>query len=212
MNQRFLLVTAVIAAILVAIGLLVVDIPLAHWVHVGGFENAPLFVEGLSLLDRVVGIRVWYWIAAAVCIPLGLLGLALASRLRLSRGLPTAILAAGIVQAATIGTMMIGKNVFGRLRPQELFEVGDWSTVWFSGGGSFPSGHASFYFGLFLPLAASAPRAWQRIGLIAIPLFVALARLDMSRHFLSDVSMSVLVAAGWSLLLAATMRRWWPAQ
>jgi membrane-associated phospholipid phosphatase len=146
-----------------------------------------------------------------VCIALGLAGLAIARRSRLPRSLPASMLCAGIVQAATIGTMMLGKTAFGRLRPQQLFESGDWNAIWFSAGGSFPSGHASFYFGLFLPLAASAPRIWQRVGLIVVPIFVALARIDMNRHFLSDVSASALVAAGWSLLVAVVIRRWRPA-
>lgn len=212
MNQRFLLATAMISATLVAIGLLAVDIPLAHWIHASGHENAAPFVVGLATLDGVVGIHISYWLASVVCVALGLAGLALAQRSRLPRALAIAILCAGIVQAATIGTMMLGKNVFGRLRPQQLFESGDWSAIWFSAGGSFPSGHASFYFGLFLPLAASAPRTWQRVGLILVPIFVALARLDMSRHFLSDVACSALAASAWSLLMVAVIRRWRPAQ
>lgn len=212
MNQRFLLATALISATLLAIGLLAVDIPLAQWIHASGHENAALFVVGLGTLDSLVGIRVWYWLAPLVCMALGLAGLAVAQRARLSRALPTAVLCAGIVQAATIGTMMLGKYAFGRLRPQQLFESGDWSAIWFSAGGSFPSGHASFYFGLFLPLAASAPRTWQRVALITVPVFVALARLDMSRHFLSDVATSALVASAWSLLVVAAIRRWRPAR
>ena len=211
MNQRFLLATALVAAALIAFGLLVIDIPMAHWIHASGFEHAPFFVLGLAVLDGVFGIRVWYWLAAAVCIPIGVVGLVLSARGRVPRGLAVAILSAGIVQAATIGTMMLGKNLFGRLRPYQLFESGDWSAIWFLGGGSFPSGHASFYFGLFLPLAASAPRTWQRAVLVAVPVFVAIARLATSRHFLSDVAMSTLVAAGWALLLAALVRRWWPS-
>ena len=212
MNQRFLLATALISASLVAIGLLAVDIPLSHWIHASGHENAALFVVGLGTLDGIVGIRVWYWLCSLVCVGMGLLGLAIARRSRLPRALPWAVLCAGIVQAATIGTMMLGKTAFGRLRPQQLFESGDWSVIWFSAGGSFPSGHASFYFGLFLPLAASSPRTWQRVALILVPVFVALARLDMNRHFLSDVATSALVAAAWSLLMVAAIRRWRPAQ
>ncbi len=211
MNQRFLLAVALVAATLVAIGLLVLDVPLARWIHASGYESAGFFVHGLGLLDQVFGIRVWYWLAAAVCIPLGLAGMLVAARTRLPRQPWLAIFTAGVVQAGTIGAMMLGKNLFGRLRPEQLFESGDWTTVWFSGGGSFPSGHASFYFGLFLPLAASAPRAWQRIVLSAIPVFVALARLDMNRHFISDVSASALVAALLALLMVVLVRRWQPA-
>jgi membrane-associated phospholipid phosphatase len=212
MNQRFLLATALVAAALVAFGLLVLDVPLARWIHASGHENAGFFVHGLGMLDRVFGLKVWYWIAVAVCVPLGLIGLALAPRLGLPRGLAAAILAAGITQAITLGAMIFGKNLFGRLRPQDLFESGDWSAIWFVGGGSFPSGHAAFYFGLLLPLAACVPRAWQRAVLLAVVVFVALARLDMARHFLSDVAMSALIAAGASLLVSRILRRWLPAR
>jgi membrane-associated phospholipid phosphatase len=208
MNLRFLLTSALIAATLLAVGLLVVDIPLARWIHASGYEGAAVFVQGLGLLDQLVGLRVWYWIAAAILVPIGLLGLIFASRLPLPRGLAPALLAAGLVQAGTIGLMMLGKNLFGRLRPHQLLESGDWSTLWFAGGGSFPSGHASFYFGLFVPLAASAPRVWQRIALMSVPAFVGLARLDMSRHFLSDIAASFLVATLLALLIRPLMRRW----
>lgn len=211
MNQRFLLATALIAATLAAGGLLLLDIPLANWIHGSRFENAAFFVDGLAVLDHLFGIRIWYWIAAAVCIPLGLAAILLATRTRLPRELGLALLTAGLVQAGTIGAMMLGKNLFGRLRPQQLFESGDWTTLWFSGGGSFPSGHASFYFGLFLPLAASAPRAWQRAVLIAVPVYVALARIDMNRHFISDVCVSALIASLLALLMVPFMRRWQPA-
>ena len=210
MNQRFLLAVALVAATLVAIGLLVIDIPLARWVHASGHENAGFFVHGLGLLDKIFGLKVWYWIAVTACVPLGLIGLLLTTRLRLPKGLAGSILAAGIAQALTIGAMILGKNLFGRLRPQELFESGDWSSVWFVGGGSFPSGHAAFYFGLLLPLAACAPRTWQRVALISIAVFVGLARLDMARHFLSDIAMSVLLAALASLLVARILRPWLP--
>jgi membrane-associated phospholipid phosphatase len=212
MNQRFLLATALVAAALVALGLLVIDVPLARWIHASGYENAAFFEHGLGMLDRVFGLKVWYWIAVAVCVPLGLIGLVLTPRLRLPHGLAAAILAAGLVQAITIGAMILGKNLFGRLRPQQVFESGDWSALWFVGGGSFPSGHAAFYCGLLLPLAACAPRLWQRVVLISLVVFVAMARLDMARHFLSDVAMSALLAAGACLLVSRLLRRWLPAR
>src|SRR5690606_30671661 len=119
-----------------------------------------------------------------------------------------ALVAASLVQVACLHTMMLGKQVFGRLRPHEVLERGDWSQVWFAGGGSFPSGHAAFYFGLLVPLAAACPRVWQRVLLLALPTFVALARIDMARHFLSDVAASALLAALYTLALAALARAW----
>lgn len=212
MNRRFLLITALIAASLVAVGLLILDQPLAHWIHGSGLADAAFFNTGLKVLDSLLGLRISYWLAAGVMVTLGLLGVIFAAFIRLPRALAPALLIAGLTQALTIGLMMLGKNLFGRMRPIELFESGDWSTLWFTSSGSFPSGHAAFYFGLFVPLAAAAPKTWQRVALISVPVFVAMARLDMLKHFLSDVSASALIAACMALLLAPLMQRWQPAR
>jgi membrane-associated phospholipid phosphatase len=210
MNRRFLQITALLAATLVVAGLLLLDRPLVHWVHDSGLADLAFFKDGLGAMDMLLGLKTSYWLTACVLIPLGLAGVVFAAYIRLPRALAPALLVAGMTQALTIGLMMLGKNTFGRLRPTQLFESGDWTTLWFAGGGSFPSGHASFYFGLFLPLAAAAPKVWQRTLLIAIPVFVAMARLDMLRHFLSDVAASALMAACVALCLAPLMQRWQP--
>jgi len=208
MNQRLLLATGAIAAILLMVGLLGADYPLARAVHESGFEKAMMFEGGLHALDIVVGIHVWYWLAACLFIGFGLLGMLLAPRLRLPPRLAPALFAAGLVQAATIGLMILGKGHFGRLRPYQVFASGDWSNVWFAGGSSFPSGHSAFYFGLFLPLAAAAPMIWQRVVLLALPAFVVIARIDLAMHFLADVSASALIAASVALIVSLGMRRW----
>lgn len=210
MSQRFLAVSAVIAACFLLTGLLVVDVPLVLAIHQSAFESLPFFVGGLNFFDTILGMHVWYWLAATACVALGLIGILLSRTTRLSRDLALAICSAGLVQALSLTVMIAGKNTFGRLRPMQLLESGDWSAMWFVGGGSFPSGHGAFYFGLFLPLAAAAPRAWQRVVLIGIPLFAVLARLDTAKHFLSDVSCSALIAACMALLVSQLMKRWTP--
>ena len=212
MSRRFLAISVLVAAIALVAGLLALDVPIVFAVHASEFENLPLFVDGLHLLDSAFGMRVSYWLAPGVCLTLGLVALRLARANRLSQVLATAIVSAGLVQAATIGAMMLGKNAFGRLRPVQLLESGDWSLIWFAGGGSFPSGHSAFYFGLFLPLAASAPRVWQRAVLLTIPFFAIAARIDMSKHFLSDVSASALIAACLALLAASCLPRSAPSR
>ncbi|MFZ1724755.1 MAG: phosphatase PAP2 family protein, partial [Dokdonella sp.] len=52
------------------------------------------------------------------------------------------------------------------------------------------------------------PRAWQRTVLLAPPLFVIAARIDMGKHFLSDVAASALIAACMALLVSAALRHW----
>ena len=99
-------------------------------------------------------------------------------------------------------------NLFNPQAPAQVFDSGDWTHVWFAGGGSFPSGHAAFYFGLLLPLAAACPVRWQRLAVLAIPTYVVLARIDLAKHFLSDVAASALIAAIYSLIAAVLARRW----
>jgi len=207
MDRRLLAVTALIAALLIALGFAGLDRPLAEWVRASGIEQARVFSVGLAALDTVTALSVWFWGAGAVVLAIGVIGFAWRRRDRW----PRALIAAAIVQFATIETMILGKDHFGRLRPQQVLESGDWSHLWFAGGNSFPSGHSAFYFGLLLPLAAACPIRWLRALLIAIPVYVILARIDLAKHFLSDVSTSALIAAVYALIAATLIRRWLPA-
>lgn len=204
MHHRLLIAVALVAATLVAIGLLGIDYPLARGIHGSAIADLGIFRHGLELLDTVFGMTTWYWLAATVCVVIG--AIALLPALRIQRRLALALLVAGLVQCATLQTMVQMKGFFGRLRPHQVFESGDWNLIWHARGGSFPSGHSAFYFGLLLPLAAFAPRVWQRALLLAIPIFAIMARIDLSKHFLSDVSMSALIAALYALLAAWLIR------
>jgi membrane-associated phospholipid phosphatase len=199
-------IAALIAGALAALGFAGLDRPLAEWVHASGLENARFFVWGLAALDVVSGLRVWICALPWVAILIGTIELRLERRMRLGY----ALIAAGLVQTAAIETMITAKDLFGRLRPFKVFEAGDWSHVWFVGGDSFPSGHSAFYFGLLLPLAAACPIRWLRALLVAIPIYVGLARIDMARHFLSDVSTSALMVSVYALLAAWLTARWLP--
>lgn len=207
MNRRLLAWVAAVFAALAAIGLLGADRPLAEWVRGSGIEQARFFAWGLAALDFASGISLWFWLAACVALAIGAAGLAVQRQAHW----PRAFLAAGAVQIATLHTMILCKDHFGRLRPHEVFDRGDWSAIWFAGGNSFPSGHSAFYFGLLLPLAAACPIRWLRCLLLAIPVYVILARIDLAKHFLSDVSTSAVIAAIYALLLATATRRWLPA-
>lgn len=206
MNRRLLITVAIIAALCAALGLTVVDYPLARWIHDSGYVDAAFFRVGLDALDWVTGMHVWYWLAASICIAIGLLGLLLPA-LRLPRRVAVALITAGIVQVATLHTMIFMKSAFGRLRPHQVLESGNWDVIWNAGGGSFPSGHSAFYFGLLLTLAAFATRRWLQLLLVAIPVYVVLARIDLERHFLSDVSTSAVIAASYGLLAAFIVQR-----
>jgi len=204
LDRRLCAWIALVSAFVCMVGLTGVDRALAEWIRASGVENAPFFTHGLATLDRVSGIHVWLWLAGTVALAVGAIGLAMRRRARW----PAALMAAGIVQFATLLTMMLAKPQFGRLRPHQVLESGDWTHVWFAGGGSFPSGHVAFYFGLLVPLAAACSRVWQRTVVLALGVFVAAARLDLAAHFLSDVAASALLAALFTLLLSALARAW----
>jgi membrane-associated phospholipid phosphatase len=205
MDRRFLLGVALVAAFLMTAGFLGADRPLAEWVHASAFANARVFDWGLIALDTVTVLRTFAlgWVAIVV-------GTILLRRQRGMR-LGYALVTAGIVQLAALQTMMLAKDYFGRHRPYEVLASGDWTGAWFAGGGSFPSGHSAFYFGLLLPLAAACPIRWLRWLLVAIPVYVVLARIDLEKHFLSDVSASALMVAVYALFAAWLTERWLPA-
>jgi len=84
------------------------------------------------------------------------------------------------------------KNVFERVRPSEWLKSRAPADFFVDGGSSFPSGHAAFYFGLFLPLALLFPRfKW---AFLAFAFLAALARVFEQDHYLSDILASALVA------------------
>ncbi|MEO7432038.1 MAG: phosphatase PAP2 family protein [Dokdonella sp.] len=207
MNRRVLLWVAAVSATLMLVGLGGVDRWLAGWIRSSGIEQSRVFVHGLVAFDTVFGIGLWIWLAGSLALAIGCIGFVWRRESRW----PRALITASLVQFASLCTMIVGKNHFGRLRPHEVLASGDWSHVWYAGGSSFPSGHAAFYCGLLVPLAAACPIRWLRALLLAIPLFVVIARMDLAKHFLSDVSSSALFVALYALLAASLMRHWLPS-
>jgi len=96
------------------------------------------------------------------------------------------------------------KNVFERARPFEWIKSRTPADFFVDGGSSFPSGHAAFYFGLFLPLALLFPRwKWPLIGFAFL---ASLARVFELDHYLSDILASAFVAVLLAFLLAKAFR------
>lgn len=194
-NDKLLVIHLVLGSVIAAAGLLGADRALAEWLRETGYEGVGLLLQGTTFLDTVTGKDVSKFL---IGLALTALGVALISRLK-TRPLGRDALFVGV--AHLLGTTIPGvlKNAFGRLRPFELLQGGDWSHAWFVGGSSFPSGHAGFYFSLFLPLAWLFPRWWW--AWLIVPWFIAVARIDANHHFLSDVGVSIVIVAGLCLLL-----------
>ena len=166
-----------VSTILMIAGLLGLDRLVAVYFHESGHQGAWLFVQGTILFDTVTGKDISKFLLGLVLIAAALVMLAVPR----SRRLGWSTLFVGSVQL--LGTLVTGvaKNFFDRLRPFQVLERGDWSHVWFVDGTAFPSGHAGYYFGLFLPLAWLFPRwRWPLI----------LARSPISRPSAGRPSMS----------------------
>lgn len=195
---------ALVAALVAAIAIPWVDLPLARSIHGSALEDHPILQGGTLLLDWITLKEVSRHLLAALLLAPGLVLMAIPSRRELGAQLVFVGLTLGLANLA----IEIGKPLFGRVRPDELL-VGGAQRQWFVGGSSFPSGHTAFYFGLFLPLAWLYPR-W-RIAWLFVPVFIATARIDANLHYLADVCASIALASVITLACARLLRRWLPA-
>lgn len=209
MNKRTLAWTAAVALLVAFISMLAFDRGIATLVRDSGIESAAIVVRLREFFDIFTGSalprgygKFDNLLLGAMLIVIGALWLLARSTNATAR----ALVFTGVVQLGTIEAGSLIKGVFGRLRPYQLLERGDWSHIWFAGGNSFPSGHVAFFWGLFLPLAYLYPK--YRVPLLVVPVFIAFARIDENVHFLSDVLGSIALAALVTLLAAVVFGRW----
>jgi membrane-associated phospholipid phosphatase len=202
-DRKFLVGVAIIATILLVLGFFVVDRPLAEWVRTSGAENVAAIVWLQDAIERITGFHWSRWIFGAVALVVGIVAIAT----RRAQRFGAILVFAALVQYATNVVMLIGKDSFGRLRPYQVLASGDWPHAWFGDGVSFPSGHLAFFAGFFIPLAACVQNLWLRALIVCVPLFFAIARIDVAAHFVSDVSASTLISALMSLIAAAIASR-----
>ncbi|HXK58493.1 MAG TPA: phosphatase PAP2 family protein [Acidobacteriota bacterium] len=198
-SETLLIVHIVVGAALLLLGLLGLDRLVAEYLSDNGYQRIGFLTAGTHWLDTVTGKELSKFLIGLV---ISGCGLALLFPFR-TRYWGSGALFVGIVQL--LGTILSGtsKNIFGRLRPFQVIQAADWSHQWFSGGSAFPSGHAGFYFGLFLPLAYLFP-VW-RWPLLLVAWFIAVARVNANDHFISDIGASILLVALLALLLARPM-------
>lgn len=194
---KVLLWSALVASMLMLAGIGGMDRELAEWIRDSGLEGESTVVTIRQLLDGIMGLTTSIYIPGA---PLAVTGMALLAW-RSRRRLGCNFLFIGAVQIAALLVGAWCKDLFGRLRPYEVLQSGAWEATWFAGGTSFPSGHAAYYFGLFLPLVYLAPRQCRL--LLVFPVFVAASRIVENMHFLSDVVASIVLV----LLLTAGASR-----
>ncbi len=104
-----------------------------------------------------------------------------------------ALAAAGLALVAGVLVFKALKRLTGRKRPCDL-EPHCWANLLPPDRFSFPSGHSIMAFAFVTPLALSYP--WLRLVLLVCAASVAVSRIVLGMHFLSDVVAGSLLGAG----------------
>jgi membrane-associated phospholipid phosphatase len=178
-----------------------IDRPVAEYVHRAGGIEAPFFRSGTILIEHTFGWGVSKYLFGLLLAGTGLVFM-LARRDRLAFAFLT-IGTSHLLARLVAGTL---KNVFERVRPEELLQTA-LNTGFFSvDGNSFPSAHTAHFWSLFFPLALLCRRVhW--IWALPLPIYIAIARVAVNDHFVSDVLAGIAVASLVTWGVEAALRR-----
>ena len=143
--------------------------------------EAPRWVR-LYVLSATRGGDGWLWYA------MGLVILALGGKTRFE-----ALGAAGVSSALSVLLFSQLKRLTGRRRPCQIAPH-CWATLLPPDQFSFPSGHTMTAFAVAIPLSLFYPTL--SIGLLFCALSIAMSRILLGMHFLSDVVAGALIGTG----------------
>ena len=188
--RQFLFFTALTLPVC-ALLILFFDHPLAQYVH-GYFGWAVPFFAALTVAaDAAHGVLMTHVLGLPIIFLA--LGLAFAiGRYALKRRGATLFLVLLLTHEFSTVLANVLKGSVHRLRPEVQFGAAYAGTgFWASGphNDSFPSSHTAIYFSLCWPLVVAFPR-W-RGPLLVLPGLIALGRLVLGAHYLSDVWFSL---------------------
>ena len=111
-----------------------------------------------------------------------------------------ALSAAAASSSAGVLTFLTLKRLFNRRRPSAM-EPHCWATLLPPDQFSFPSGHTITAFAVAVPLGVFYPSLM--VGLLFCALSIALSRVMLGLHFLSDVVAGCVIGTGLGLVCAS---------
>lgn len=120
----------------------------------------------------------------------------------------------GIILSSLITQFLKRVVFFDHYRPSKVFAgIGDLhfvQDVILHQSFSFPSGHATAAFSLFLILAWLGRNRWIQLVCLALALTVAYSRVYLSQHFFEDILTGSLIGSTVTFLIGATLlhRSW----
>ncbi|GAA1751456.1 hypothetical protein GCM10009747_06110 [Agromyces humatus] len=101
--------------------------------------------------------------------------------------------------AASAGVVQLLKNTFDRGRPEDMIVASDF--------GSFPSGHAANAATIAVAFGVIFPHVWVWVLGAVYAVLMALSRMYLGAHWLSDTVGGMLVGAGVALVLWAAFSK-----
>jgi membrane-associated phospholipid phosphatase len=201
MHPRSLLWITVACTALSAAAIGTIDRPVAEYVHRAGGIEAPFFRSGTVLIEHVFGWGVSKYLLGFLLAGAGLVMMTV-KRDRLAFALIT-IGTSHVLARVIAGTL---KNVFERVRPEELLQTALATGFFSADGNSFPSAHTAHFWSLFFPLALFCRRVhW--IWALPVPIYIAVARVAVNDHFVSDVLAGIAAASLVTWGVQAALRR-----
>jgi membrane-associated phospholipid phosphatase len=190
-----LLLVALGAAALAALAIPTIDAPIARLL--AGYEPRAEWAQGVEYLEAAIGWPVHPLFAAFTLTGAAVIASIVPSLRSLA---PAALFLAGTHVFTRFAVTQI-KDATGRLRPTEW--LGGGAESFLREGVAFPSGHVALFASLALPLAVLAPRAaW----VLAVPVFVAGARIASNSHWISDALGSVALVAAIAWIVGVAVR------
>ena len=181
------------------------DAPIAHFARTADPDLTALFRAFTDLAKAD-----WMLVGS------GVLGLALIptvavlkSRARAAAGAWVGVCAFAFAAIAGSGIAVnVLKVLFGRGRPRTFEMDGAFVLAPLTIDpiyASFPSGHATTAFAFAATIALFAPR--YRVGLLALATMLAISRVVVGAHYLSDVLAGAMLGIAFTLVLAAVFHR-----
>ena len=183
------------------------DQPLARAAHRYLAGGQPFFAVYTTAADAAYDAAVHTRLLGLPALYLALLAGFVLGRWVLRRRWGVLLLITLLTHIASQGSSNVLKGVVHRLRPEVLLGPGYAGTgLWATGphNDSFPSTHTAIYFSLFWPLAVAYPR-W-RGPLLVLPGLIALGRLVLGAHYLSDVWFSIWLVVAFTFLFGLLAR------
>jgi membrane-associated phospholipid phosphatase len=198
---RWLVVLAIIGAVLTEVAILVVDRPFAR--ELATYEPLALWDRGVDVLEWAMLFPLWRF-ALPIALVAGMLVAAIVPRWRIHA--PAWMFVAGVHLISRLTVNWI-KDATGRLRPTQWLSTGSEDTFAWEKGISFPSGHVTLFTSIALPIAVLYPRSRPVVALaIAVILFISAARVGVNAHFVSDALGAFTLVALWTLVFAVVVR------